>query len=661
MTYAMKSLHALNGTAISSDLDFAVYMCTEEDLFSELEVAQEDYQAYHGNYWVCFLTISLSGMQVNTIHQGDGKGTSWASGLAVVRAQPIVDRLPEIKNLSKAHANPAVSNILASLRKIGKLEFRVRNTISSVVLSSNEEFEAHCIRDADEAELSLFQPASESNTIHRGDSDGTSWASGPAIVRAQPIVDSLPEIKNLSKAHANPGDITVTRSYLIAIKKLLDVYSKTRKLVLIHRSVCPYAPFQSNQVSPQPRLAEHVEALSRQLDTLQGSISDMQSTLNSMSNQSQPRKRPPSTINNKIFLKVQKTQHDNQQALDEIEDLIQHEQLEILALTDLRDEKRAELRKIREKKMQAESKTSSTAVPSPQKLRARKTPSKPKSMLSEVNDPFFYSRTESLRRSIRRIQSPRVRSELPSSGLRPTITIDQGDDDHIEKNLTQLRLRANMQSGGNLQDQLSKTLESTSRTRNDPSPSPDPSLPQSIPIDQPEPSISSTGAAVVIEAQQPLPESRLNTVHRLNSAFWKSASMVEPLLELCHTLKEQFQNEDSQVTYQDTIAGLNRLLESYRTTPTLTASQLIEAVLYKELLKALSSPSPPPIGTTNAEQTGFLEVLLHEEEWCLPLEAVKSLLFCVDSSLNRTVVYFLVGKGVIRIERRASPIAICIC
>ncbi|KAH9460107.1 hypothetical protein MJO28_004229 [Puccinia striiformis f. sp. tritici] len=555
-----------------------------------------------------------------------------------------------------SNVETAVSNILASLRKIGKLEFRVRNTISSVVLSSNEEFEAHCIRDADEAELSLFQPASESNTIHRGDGDGTSWASGPAIVRAQPIVDSLPEIKNLSKAHANPGDITVTRSYLIAIKKLLDVY-------------------------PQPRLAEHVEALSRQLDTLQGSISDMQSTLNSMSNQSQPRKRPPSTINNKIFLKVQKTQHDNQQALDEIEDLIQHEQLEILALTDLRDEKRAELRKIREKKMQAESKTSSTAVPSPQKLRARKTPSKPKSMLSEVNDPFFYSRTESLRRSIRRIQSPRVRSELPSSGLRPTITIDQGDDDHvqntptpktitqkkIEKNLTQLRLRANMQSGGNLQDQLSKTLESTSRTRNDPSPSPDPSLPQSIPIDQPEPSISSTGAAVVIEAQQPLPESRLNTVHRLNSAFWKSASMVEPLLELCHTLKEQFQNEDSQVTYQDTIAGLNRLLESYRTTPTLTASQLIEAVLYKELLKALSSPSPPPIGTTNAEQTGFLEVLLHEEEWCLPLEAVKSLLvkacesFGVDSSLNRTVVYFLVGKGVIRIERRASPIAICIC
>ncbi|KAI9626443.1 hypothetical protein H4Q26_017858 [Puccinia striiformis f. sp. tritici PST-130] len=41
-SYAVKSLLALNGTAISSDFDFAVDMCTEEDLFSELEVAQED-------------------------------------------------------------------------------------------------------------------------------------------------------------------------------------------------------------------------------------------------------------------------------------------------------------------------------------------------------------------------------------------------------------------------------------------------------------------------------------------------------------------------------------------------------------------------------------------------------------------------------------------
>lgn len=114
----------------------------------------------------------------------------------------------------------SILNLSETFGQIGKLEFRVRNAISSVVLASNDEFEAHCIRDADEAELSLFQPASENN--HR-DGEDTHWASGPAIVKAQPIVDCLPDLKALSKAHSNPGDTAVTRSYLMAIKKLLDV------------------------------------------------------------------------------------------------------------------------------------------------------------------------------------------------------------------------------------------------------------------------------------------------------------------------------------------------------------------------------------------------------------------------------------------------------
>ncbi|KAH9467020.1 hypothetical protein Pst134EB_002053 [Puccinia striiformis f. sp. tritici] len=49
-SYSVKSLRALDGTAISSDFDFEMDMCVEEDPFSELEVAQEDYQAYHGNW-----------------------------------------------------------------------------------------------------------------------------------------------------------------------------------------------------------------------------------------------------------------------------------------------------------------------------------------------------------------------------------------------------------------------------------------------------------------------------------------------------------------------------------------------------------------------------------------------------------------------------------
>ncbi|PLW15016.1 hypothetical protein PCANC_03059 [Puccinia coronata f. sp. avenae] len=513
--------------------------------------------------------------------------------------------------------------------QIGNLEIPFRNSISSVVLASNEEFEAHCIRDADEAEISLFQPTSENN--HR-DGEDKGWAAGPAVVRAQPIVDRIPDLKALSKGHSNPGDTAVTKSYLMAIKKLLEVY-------------------------PQPRLAEHVEALSRQLDTLQDSISELQRTLNSMANQSPSRKSPPAKKKKTTKTKTQvKKKASNQQALAEIEDLIQHEQLEILALTDLRDEKRAELRKVSEKIMQAEFKT--TSVPSPQKLKARKTPSKKRSLLSDAADPLILSRTESLRRSIRRIQSPRVRNELTSSGARP-MAIDQGDENHmpqtptpkslsqkrLEKNLTQLRSRTTTQS--------SKVQPSAPTPRKSDETVPEPSLPSSGPENQPDPS-----PYEISEAPQ-IPESRLNTVRRLNTAFWKSATMTEPLLELCPALKEQSQQECSEVIYQDTIFALNHLLESYPTSTTLTPAQLIEAVLYKELLEGLSAAP----GSSQSS----LEALLHEEEWCVPLEAVKTLLvkacerFAVDSSLNRTVVYFLVGKAVIRIERRASPIAICIC
>ena len=344
-----------------------------------------------------------------------------------------------------------------------------------------------------------------------------------------------------------------------------------------------------------------------------------------------------------------------QLALEEIEDLIQHEQLEILALTDLRDEKRVELRKMSEKIMQAESKAN--AVLSPRKLKARKTPSKTKSIMSDANDPFVLSRTESLRRSIRRIQSPHIRNELPSSGLRPII-MDQGDDNNmpntptpksvshklLERNLTQLRSRANLQPA--------KHQPSASPVGQIDPPATEPPLLLSTPVKQPN---SSPHQAV---ETWKLPESRLNTIYRLNTAFWKSATMAEPLLELCQNLKEQRQQEGYEVTYQDTISALKRLLANDPTS-TLTPAQLIEAVLYKELLESLSSPPGP------TQQS--LEVVSHEEDWCVALEAVKAHLvkacesFGVDASLNRTVVYFLVGKGVIRIERRASPIAICIC
>jgi hypothetical protein len=174
-----------------------------------------------------------------------------------------------------------------------------------------------------------------------------------------------------------------------------------------------------------------------------------------MTNQSQSRKAPAAKKKLKTIPKIKtKKKSSNQQALEEIEDLIQHEQLEILALTDLRDEKRVEvkkinlnsknfedtylqctldsffffknkctyirkkLRKICEKVTQTEFKAN--AVLSPQKLKARKTPSKTRSIMSDANDPFVLSRTESLRRSIRRIQSPHIRNELPVSSFLST-------------------------------------------------------------------------------------------------------------------------------------------------------------------------------------------------------------------------------------------------
>jgi hypothetical protein len=109
----------------------------------------------------------------------------------------------------------------------------------------------------------------------------------------------------------------------------------------------------------------------------------------------------------------------------------------------------------------------------------------------------------------------------------------------LERNLTQLRSRANLQS--------KKLQQSSSPPRPTDPPAPEPSLPSSTPLDQPD-----TSPCETVEAPQ-IPECRLKTVHRLNAAFWHSATMIEPLLELCQNLKEQRQKGDSQVTYQDTM------------------------------------------------------------------------------------------------------------
>jgi hypothetical protein len=61
-TYAVKSLHALDGTTIAHEYDFDMESCLEEDPFLDLEIAEEDFEPYMGNS-VCLFVISLLSIQ----------------------------------------------------------------------------------------------------------------------------------------------------------------------------------------------------------------------------------------------------------------------------------------------------------------------------------------------------------------------------------------------------------------------------------------------------------------------------------------------------------------------------------------------------------------------------------------------------------------------
>ncbi|PLW11338.1 hypothetical protein PCANC_19357 [Puccinia coronata f. sp. avenae] len=49
-SYAVKSLQALDGTVIADDYDFDMELCLEKDPFLDLEIAEEDYEPYMGNW-----------------------------------------------------------------------------------------------------------------------------------------------------------------------------------------------------------------------------------------------------------------------------------------------------------------------------------------------------------------------------------------------------------------------------------------------------------------------------------------------------------------------------------------------------------------------------------------------------------------------------------
>ncbi|KAI8459377.1 hypothetical protein BY996DRAFT_3958140 [Phakopsora pachyrhizi] len=285
----------------------------------------------------------------------------------------------------------SIRSISQSFSNISDLRFRVRSTISDAILSSNDEFETYYIRDGDRAEISLFEPIRSSNddrdpqgigksnrtTIDTiafteiSDQERIGWASGLRMARPaipQPvIVDQSSKFKK--KTSNDVGEIAATRSNISAIRSLLEIY-------------------------PLPRLSEHVEDLSRQLDTLESSIAELESELYSISK--------PIT-NSSVDLKKKfdkgKSKESRKRKKEDLKEQIQREQLEILALTDLRDEKRGELNRMTEQEA------------TPKKLKRMMSPIKPLiSTTPKVDNQAIFSRTESLRRSILRAKSPRLRS-----------------------------------------------------------------------------------------------------------------------------------------------------------------------------------------------------------------------------------------------------------
>lgn len=107
--------------------------------------------------------------------------------------------------------------------------------------------------------------------------------------------------------------------------------------------------------------------------------------------------------------------------------------------------------------------------------------------------------------------------------------------------------------------------------------------------------------------------------------------------------------------------ALDRLMKSFSSgaESLLTPNQLIEASFYQELLKSFCQ------STENSEDV--LPCVLHQDQWCVPLEMMKQKLVKIcqthnfNSSINTTVIYLLVGKMVVKIDRRATPILICVC
>ncbi|GAA5901665.1 hypothetical protein JCM6882_006035 [Rhodosporidiobolus microsporus] len=214
--------------------------------------------------------------------------------------------------MTSAYLTDAFRSLTQSTAVLNSLSFPSTNILPRAVLSSEDFFETHLIRDAAPHELALFEPSpattdfvggQEMEELARAEGGGEKWTAAkrkaPQRVAAKERPSPLKERRRQTTAAA--AGVDEPDRCLRAAKKLLDIYT-------------------------MPRATEHVFALHSQWVGVVDSISELEETL----------RRPPSRP-------TPQPQHsDSYYRLLELEDAIKREQLEIFALEQLKAEKEAE-------------------------------------------------------------------------------------------------------------------------------------------------------------------------------------------------------------------------------------------------------------------------------------------------------------------------------
>ncbi|KAJ8294900.1 DNA mismatch repair protein msh6 [Rhodotorula toruloides] len=213
--------------------------------------------------------------------------------------------------MGSAQITEALASLSQSSRILSSLSFAPLAVLPQTVLSSEDAFETHLIRDAAPHELALFEPNDPTNdpviavdAFEGAGIEGERWVAakraGPK--RAGGVVGRPSPLKERRATTARGGGATDPDRCLRAAKKLLDVYT-------------------------MPRAQEHVEALHSQWAGIIDTISSLEDTL----------RRPPSRS-------APQPSHDSSYFRQlELEDLIKREKLEVFALEQLKAEKEAEL------------------------------------------------------------------------------------------------------------------------------------------------------------------------------------------------------------------------------------------------------------------------------------------------------------------------------